>query len=126
MNERQKDKGLMKAVKREPQFRLPSNFTLRTMQKVEEAARLREKRAERRTLFAIITVSLLLIAGTCIGGYLYYGETIARIWKDLSQTGETMFALQMTPLYLMVSLSILLSLFFDRWMRKQYFKHHSL
>lgn len=126
MNERQKDKGLTKAMKGETQFRLSSNFTFRTMQKVEEAARLRERRAERRTLFAIIAASLLLIAGTGIGGYLYYGETISRIWENLSQVGETMFALPMTPLCLMVPLSILLSLFFDRWMRKQYFKHHSL
>ena len=37
MNEKQKDKGLMKAVKEQPQFRLTSNFTFRTMQKVEEA-----------------------------------------------------------------------------------------
>ena len=43
MNEKQKDKGLMKAVKEQPQFRLTSNFTFRTMQKVEEAARLHEK-----------------------------------------------------------------------------------
>ena len=32
MNEKQKDKGLMKAVKEQPQFRLTSNFTFRTMQ----------------------------------------------------------------------------------------------
>ena len=30
MNEKQKDKGLMKAVKEQPQFRLTSNFTFRT------------------------------------------------------------------------------------------------
>ena len=42
MNKKQKDKGLMKAVKEQPQFRLTSNFTFRTMQKVEEAILLRE------------------------------------------------------------------------------------
>ena len=44
MNEKQKDKGLMKAVKEQPQFRLTSNFTFRTMQKVEEAILLRERK----------------------------------------------------------------------------------
>lgn len=44
MNKKQKDKGLMKAVKEQPQFRLTSNFTFRTMQKVEEAILLREKK----------------------------------------------------------------------------------
>ena len=50
MNEKQKDKGLMKAVKEQPQFRLTSNFTFRTMQKVEEAILLRERvsRSEER------------------------------------------------------------------------------
>ena len=39
-----KRQGLMKAVKEQPQFRLTSNFTFRTMQKVEEAILLREKK----------------------------------------------------------------------------------
>ena len=51
MNEKQKDKGLMKAVKEQPQFRLTSNFTFRTMQKVEEAILLREKKQERKMIF---------------------------------------------------------------------------
>ena len=50
MNEKQKDKGLMKAVKEQPQFRLTSNFTFRTMQKVEEAILLRERKQERKLL----------------------------------------------------------------------------
>lgn len=69
MNEKQKDKGLMKAVKEQPQFRLTSNFTFRTMQKVEEAILLREKKQERKMLLATIAASLFLIiaaASVCI------------------------------------------------------------
>lgn len=47
MNKKQKDKGLMKAVKEQPQFRLTSNFTFRTMQKVEEAILVKRNRRER-------------------------------------------------------------------------------
>ena len=47
MNEGLKDKGLKRAIKEQPQFRLSTNFTFRTMQKVEEAARLHEKKIER-------------------------------------------------------------------------------
>ena len=50
MNEGLKDKGLKRAIKEQPQFRLSTNFTFRTMQKVEEAARLHEKKIEQRTL----------------------------------------------------------------------------
>ena len=57
MNKKQKDKGLMKAVKEQPQFRLTSNFTFRTMQKVEEAILLREKTQERKMLLATIAAS---------------------------------------------------------------------
>ena len=39
MNEELKDRGLKKAVREQTTFRLPSNFTYRTMQKVEEAIR---------------------------------------------------------------------------------------
>ena len=59
----------MKAVKEQPQFRLTSNFTFRTMQKVEEAILLREKKQERKMLLATIAASLFLIiaaASACI------------------------------------------------------------
>ncbi len=60
MNEGLKDKGLKRAIKEQPQFRLSTNFTFRTMQKVEEAARLHEKKIEQRTLGATIIASLAL------------------------------------------------------------------
>ena len=74
MNEKQKDKGLMKAVKEQPQFRLTSNFTFRTMQKVEEAILLREKKQERKMLLATIAASLFLIISGSIGLYIYFGK----------------------------------------------------
>ena len=76
MNEKQKDKGLMKAVKEQPQFRLTSNFTFRTMQKVEEAILLREKKQERKMLLATIAASLFLIISGSIGLYIYFGKHI--------------------------------------------------
>ena len=97
MNEKQKDKGLMKAVKEQPQFRLTSNFTFRTMQKVEEAILLRERKQERKMLLATIAASLFLIISGSIGLYIYFGFIIT------------------IPLFMV----------FDRWMRKQYFKRHS-
>ena len=58
MNEELKDRGLKKAVREQTTFRLPSNFTYRTMQKVEEAIRLREKKSERRILLATIAAAI--------------------------------------------------------------------
>lgn len=121
MNEEQKDKGLKKAMKAQPQFRLPSNFVYRTMQKVEEAALLREKQAERRTLWAIIATSLLLIAGTAACAWIFFGDSIKASFRHtMEQTQNTLT--DFSALYLLFIATLVLLMFFDRWMRRQYFK----
>lgn len=123
MNEEQKDKGLKRAVKEQPQFLLPSNFAFRTMQKVEEAALLRERRTERRTLWATIAASVFL-AVSGIACLLYY-------WGDsLKEYAQTMFqpdaySIELSSFYMLFATAFVLCLCFDRWMRKQYFKRHS-
>lgn len=123
MNEEQKDKGLKKAIKEENGFRLPSNFAYHTMRKVEEAIHLREKKSERRTLFATIAASIFLI-GCCIAGLvIYFGNTIreAFIRPDILETEK----IQIPSFYLLILIAMPLFLIFDRWMRKRYFnKHH--
>lgn len=122
MNEKQKDKGLMKAVKEQPQFRLTSNFTFRTMQKVEEAILLREKKQERKMLLATIAASLFLIISSSIGLYIYFGKHLkATMYHAFSHV----LKIQIPLIYLLFIITIPLFIIFDRWMRKQYFKHHS-
>lgn len=41
------DKGLKKAVGQQAGFKLPSNFSYRTMKRIEEKAYLKEKREEK-------------------------------------------------------------------------------
>ena len=72
MNEELKDRGLKKAVREQTTFRLPSNFTYRTMQKVEEAIRLHEKKSERRILLATIAAAIFLIGVSGTGLVLYF------------------------------------------------------
>lgn len=123
MNEALKDKRLKKAVKEQPTFRLPSNFAYRTMQKVEEAIRLREKKSERRTLLATIVAAIFLIGISGAGLVLYFGDTIREAFTPtaIPQTES----IQIPYFYLLLILVIPLFILFDRWMRKQYFKHHS-
>lgn len=40
----EKDKGIKKALQQQPTYRLSSNFTYRMMLRIEEEARLKEKR----------------------------------------------------------------------------------
>ena len=123
MNEGLKDKGLKRAIKEQPQFRLSTNFTFRTMQKVEEAARLHEKKIEQRTLWATIIASLLLLASGIAGVIYYLGDSLTEFIQAMlpSVTHD----IQIPFFYFLFAITIFLFLLFDRWMRKQYFKRHS-
>ena len=108
MNEEQKDKGLKKAIKEENGFRLPSNFAYHTMRKVEEAVRLREKKSERRMLFATIAASIFLI-GCCIAGLvIYFGNTIREAFTrpEILETEK----IQIPSFYLLILSQCLCSL----------------
>lgn len=123
MNEEQKDKGLKRAVKEDNGFRLPSNFAYSTMRKVEEAIRLREKRSERRTLFATIVASALLI-GCCVAGLtIYFGDTIKEAFTPTAALHTT--PIQIPAFCVLIFVTIPLLVLFDRWMRRRYDKHHS-
>ncbi len=123
MNEELKDKGLKKAVSEQTAFRLPSNFAYRTMQKVEEAIRLREKKSERRTLLATIAAAIFLIGISGAGLVLYFGDSIREAFTPT--TVPQTESIQIPCFYLLLILAIPLFILFDRWMRKQYFRHHS-
>lgn len=56
------DKGLQKAIKRQPHYELPSNFSYRMMQKIQEESILREKRQEKR-MFILFLVFAILSGG---------------------------------------------------------------
>lgn len=123
MNEEQKDKGLKRAVKAENEFRLPSNFAYRTMRKVEEAMRLREKKSERRTLFATIAASVFLV-GCCIAGLAtYFGDVIREAFTPTENLKPD--NIQISAFWVLILITIPLFVLFDRWMRKRYYKHHS-
>ena len=74
MEQNQLDKGLRKAMKTSVSPRLSTNFTFRTMLKVEEAIRLKELKQEKRMLWATIAASVFLLVG---GGVI-----IAYFWGD--------------------------------------------
>lgn len=124
MNYEFKDNGLKKAVKETSQFRLPSNFAYHTMKKVEEGILLREKKSEKKMLFAIIAASLFLLGFCGVGLYFYAGEIIDKTFSGFV-TNLSNFNLQLPSVYWMIIVFIPFFFLFDQWMRKQYFKHHS-
>ena len=57
------DKGLKKAIKSQPAYRLPSNFTYRMMRQVREEAYARERREEFRLRLALVVFCVCALGG---------------------------------------------------------------
>ena len=81
---RTKDKGLQKAIKRQPHYELPSNFSYRMLQKIQDESILREKRQEKR-MFILFLIFAILSGGSCIGFFIWkYGTTFISYWEQPS------------------------------------------
>lgn len=108
----QTDKGLKKAIERQPAFRLPTNFTYRTLQRIEEEARARERRAERRvSILWIITLSAML------------GSSLAYIVHTCGADMLRSFVASGTrPLVLSVTVALPLLMLFNAWLRQKFSK----
>lgn len=108
-----KDKGIRKALQQQPAYRLPSNFTYRMMQQIEERARLRERRMEIRLQVALI---LTVIAGIgCIGWF--YGKTVLEVFRSSVSSLPSHASL---AFYLPMAGALVLLFFFNRWLRRKY------
>lgn len=110
------DKGLKKAVSRRPEFKLPSNFSYKTMKRIEEKAYLKEKREEKRIFVAwTVTVSVMLA-----GGIGYFGwncrERFLRLFYGIKESVPDTDTL---TLCLPTVIALVLLFFFNNWLRKK-------
>ena len=119
MKQDRKDSGLRKALHSKHSV-LPSNFTFRTMQKIEEDIRAREKRAEKQMFYSIVAVSAALSAVLGIIVYNFYGEELKRMFSSVADTFLKLdiFA---SP-YILFAIILILLILFDHWMRSSYYK----
>ena len=122
MEQKQTDKGLRKAMKTSVPPRLSTNFTFRTMLKVEEAIRLRELKQEKRLFWATIVASVFLLVGGGVVIFTYWGEECIRMFSEVISSIARL-DLFSSP-YWFLSLAVLLLLLLDYWMRCAYFKRH--
>ena len=81
MKQHLQDKGLRKALGEVP-GRLPSNFVFQTMQRVDEEVRIREKRQNRRQMWAAVCSSLALMGLACLVVIGLVGEVIVTSWSS--------------------------------------------
>ena len=114
MKQDRKDSGLRKAL-HSKHSALPSNFTFRTMQKIEEDIRAREKRAEKQMFYSIVAVSAALSAVLGIFVDNFYGEELKRMFSSVADTFLKLdiFA---SP-YILFAIILILLILFDHWMR---------
>ena len=119
MKQDRKDSGLRKAL-HSKHSALPSNFTFRTMQKIEEDIRAREKRAEKQMFYSIVAVSAALSAVLGIIVDYFFGEELIRMFSSGSDTilKLDIFA---SP-YILFAIILILLILFDHWMRSSYYK----
>ena len=122
MKQNQTDKGLRKAMKTSVSPRLSTNFTFRTMLKVEEAIRLKELKQEKRMLWATIAASVFLLVGGGVIIAYFWGDAFLEMVTHVFTTFARLDILS-SP-YVFLSLAVLLLLGFDYWMRRAYFKRH--
>ena len=123
MTQNQTDKGLRKAMKASASPRLSTNFTFRTMLKVQEAIRLKELKQEKQMFWATVAASVfLLVGGGVVIGY-FWGDVFLAMFTNVF-TAFARLDLLSSP-YVFLSLAVLLLLGFDYWMRRAYFKRHS-
>ena len=123
MEQNQTDKGLRKAMKASVSPRLSTNFTFRTMLKVEEAIRLKELKQEKRMLWATIAASVFLLVGGGVVIAYFWGDAFLEMVTHVFTTFARLDILS-SP-YVFLSLAVLLLLGFDYRMRRAYFKRHS-
>ena len=120
MKQNRRDSGLRKAL-HSKHSALPSNFTFRTMQKIEEDIRHREAKMEHNMFCCAIAVSVLL---TTWGGFIirdHYGEELQRLSSGLA-TPFVQLCTEVFP-YCYFAVIFFAFLLLDHWMRKYYFKH---
>ena len=123
MEQNQLDKGLRKAMKASASPRLSTNFTFRTMLKVEEAIRLKELKQEKRLFWATIAASVFLLVGGGVVFACFWGDAFLEMVTNVFVAFARLDILS-SP-YAFLSLAVLLLLGFDYWMRRAYFKRHS-
>ena len=63
------DRGLQKAIKRQPHYELPSNFSYRMMQKIQEESILCEKQQEKRMFILFLIFAIL--SGEAASDFLF-------------------------------------------------------
>ena len=122
MEQNHKDKGLREAMKTSASPRLSTNFTFRTMLKVQEAIRLKEQKQEKQMFWATVVASVFLLAGGGVVIAVFWGDEFLEMFSNVFASFTRLDLLAFPYVFFLFAVFILLSL--DYWMRRAYYKRH--
>lgn len=113
----EKDKGLKEAIRRQPAFRIPTNFTYRMMQQINEEIYRKEKQQEKRLFILMVILCVLMIGGLCAWLIWLFKPDFQAIGKNLLSDFSK---LQNLTFYLPMILALPLLAWFNHWLRKKF------
>ena len=122
MEQNQLDKGLRKAMKASASPRLSTNFTFRTMLKVQEAIRLKEQKQEKRMFWITVVASVFLLAGGGVVIAVFCGDEFSEMFSNVFASFARLDLFAFPYGFFLFAVFILLAL--DYWMRRAYYKRH--
>lgn len=117
------DTGLKKAAKSFSYGKLPSNFSYRMMNRINEEVWKKEKKREKRLFISMIMTCIIMI-GTCAGIiWIYFGSSISEWLSQKSSSVHISISDEMISdilFYLPTLISLILIYFLNRFIRKKF------
>lgn len=113
------DEGLKKAVRKQPSYRIPSNFSYKMMEKIHQEELLREYRKERR-LYALMLLTIVLMVCFYIGFMLWFfpGSVTSFVTEMKTLLHGVNIPAQSIPVLLTVPLLVLLNVLLRNFFAK--------
>ena len=122
MEQNHKDKGLRKAMNASASPRLSTNFTFRTMLKVQEAIRLKEQKQEKQMFWIIVVAAVFLLTGGGVVIAVFCGDEFSEMFSNVFASFARLDLFAFPYGFFLFAVFILLAL--DYWMRRAYYKRH--
>ena len=116
-----RDKALIKTLKKSQPQGLPYGFNVRAMRQVLKAAEQKERRLALYSLIAVTAVSVLLAAAGVLLIRYYFNYTIDLRWPNFSVSAESAGLISGI---LFIGTIVLVLLVLDLLLRKLYHKMH--
>ena len=113
----EKDEGLKVAIRKQPPYRIPTNFTYRMMQQINEEVYRKEKQQEKRLFILMVTLCVLMVGGLCAWLIWLFKPDFQAIGKNLLSDFSK---LQNLTFYLPMILALPLLAWFNHWLRKKF------